>query len=345
MPKPEDLPESIVLGAFGGIKNTVSRERLQPADLMTARNVDIDDAGQARRRRGYAAMAAGSFHSLKNVGEVVYGVRDGLLGVVNPDYTFTSLGVSGGVEPISYTAVGDTVYYTSLDVSGKVTGGVAEDWGVRGGDGIWVSPVMTPTDTLGQVYGQNLHAPPVAALCERYNGRIYLAAGRYLWATELYLYDYVDRTRNFFQFEADITLLLSVDDGLYVGTKDRVHFLGGAMSTGLRLREVLEVGAIPGSAVAVHSSDLRLPMQEQPAEGPAGMVLTQRGVYALLAGGTTLPLTRGRAEFPSAQSAAALHREDSGVSSYLAVTNSSGGPSANVRIGDFVDAEIVRLGS
>lgn len=345
MPKPEDLPESIVLGAFEGAKNTVARERLQPGDLMTARNVDIDDAGQARRRRGFTRKALGDHHSVTRVGDIVYGVKDGVLGVVNPDYTFTSLGVDGGAEPVSFTQVGDTVYYTSLDVSGKITGTAVGQWGVRGGAGTWVSPVMTPTDTLGAVYGQNLHAPPIASLCEGYNGRIYLAAGRYLWATELYLYDRVDRTRNFFQLESDITVLLAVDTGLYVGTETNLHYLSGALSTGLSLREVLNVGAIPGSAVKVHSSDLRLPLREQPAEGPAGMVMTARGVYGLTDGGAALPMTRGRVEFPDAQRAAALHREDSGVSSYVAVTNSSGGPSANVRIGDFVDAEIVRLGS
>ena len=43
------------------------------------------------------------------------------------------------------------------------------------------------------------------------SGRIYLAAGKYLWATELYIFDYIDPTKNFLQFEKPQELRLDVD--------------------------------------------------------------------------------------------------------------------------------------
>jgi hypothetical protein len=46
--------------------------------------------------------------------------------------------------------------------------------------------------------------------------------------------------------------------------------------------------------------------------------------------------------FPGGLSAAALFRQDSGANHYVAAIDSFGGPSANCRIGDHCEAEIVR---
>ena len=49
---PPEAPQTIVLSGFSGMKNTVSEERLKQDELFAAVNVDIDDVGQLRRRRG-----------------------------------------------------------------------------------------------------------------------------------------------------------------------------------------------------------------------------------------------------------------------------------------------------
>jgi hypothetical protein len=61
-----------------------------------------------------------------------------------------------------------------------------------------------------------------------------------------------------------------------------------------------------------------------------------------LDGGQAYNLTQDRMVFPGGVGAAAIYREDQGLNSYLAVTNSGGGPAANARIGDYVSAEVVR---
>jgi hypothetical protein len=71
----------VILGAFKGLKNTVSRERLGQDELERAVNVDIDDVGQLRRRRGYVRKQTGSWHSVRTFTLKVLGVRDGTLGV------------------------------------------------------------------------------------------------------------------------------------------------------------------------------------------------------------------------------------------------------------------------
>lgn len=342
--RPDQPPESIVIGSFEGVRNTSARHRLKPEELEQALNVDIDDRGQVRRRRGYALKLVGNFHSLKRIGARSYVVKDGVLGWASDNYLFTSLGHTAGVKPLSYTTVADTVYFASEATSGKIIDDQVLPWGAINND-TWLSPVITPTDTLGELFGKQLTAPPTASEIAAYKGRIYLAAGRYLWSTELWLYDYIDPTRNFYQFEEDITMLAPMDDGIFVGTEANLWFLKGSQSTGLVRSNVLEFGVVRGSLTTAPATDVHPGARQGVlAESMGAVFMTSRGICAGFDGGEVYDLTKGRVEFPEAQSAAVLYKEDSGVSSYLAVTDSAGGPAANARIGDFVDAEIVRRG-
>lgn len=342
MALPPEPPESVTLGVFNGIKNTVAEERLAPGELAAAVNVDVDDAGQLRRRRGYALVDAASYHSAITVADRHFIVRDGLLGTLDAGLNFTSL-IDVGPDPLSYTAVGDVVYFASRSASGKIIGTTVHPWGEEGGAGEWISPVMRPTETLGAISGQTLSRPPLATEIEYYKGRIYLADGKWLWATELYLYDKLDRTKNFIPFEHDITMVRAVGDGLYVGTTAQLFFLQGILAKGLERTLVVDSPVMRGSSVRAPTADVHPQAKNGPVpEGNSPVFMTGDGICVGLDGGQVYNLTRGRVGFPSAQSAAALYRDDQGANAYVAVADSAGGPSANVRIGDYVDAEIVR---
>lgn len=341
-PDPDEPPESIVLGQFAGLRNTVARERLAPSELQKALNVDIDDSGQVRRRRGYTLKLAGDCHSLCEIGGRTLVVKDGMLGQLNPDYSFTSYAATGA-DPLSYTHVDQTTYFTSRSASGKLTGNTVEGWGAVDDAGEWVSPVMTPTDTLGEVFGHQITAPPMATDLTYYSGRIYLLAGRYIWATELWMPDYVQRTRNFLQLGAEGTTIAAVADGLYVGCDDGLWFYKGDLSNGFRADRVLTARVVPGSVARISAADIHPLARERPVpEGEAVVFLTDDGICAGFDGGQVFNLTGGRVAFPRAERATVLCRDDAGVSSYLAVADSAGGPAANARIGDYVDADIVR---
>jgi len=336
-------PESIILGAFDGVKNTVTAERLKSSELVTAVNVDIDDAGQLRRRRGFVERGAGDHHSLADIGGLVLVVRNGMLGTLRPSLFFTPL-VTVGPEPLVYTNVGSTIYYASSTASGKIVNGSVLPWGAQISPGQWVSPVIRPTETLGQIRGKFLGAPPHATQLETYKGRIYLANGNMLWATELYLYDLVDKTKNFIQFEDDITMIAAAGDGMYIGTVAALYFLSGAFSSGLRLSTIIEAGVVPGSKTVVPYSKAVARSRDRATvpEGSGPLFMTTQGLLVGLDSGTVYNLTQNHIVFPAATGAAALYREDQGANSYVVVANSGGTPVANTRIGDYADAEIIR---
>lgn len=340
--KPGDPPESIIVGTWDGLQNNINEERLTQKDLAKALNVEIDDAGQISRRRGYKRKLTGRWHSTQTVGSRTFGVQDGVLGSLTPGYAFTPLALAGE-DRIEYVNIGETTYLSSRSFSCKIIGNSALPWAGRDDQSKWVSPVITPDEFLGPVGGRPLSPPPFMTSLEVYKGRIYGAAGKTLWATELYQYDYVDRTRNFLQFEDDITAIGATTDGLYVGTVSSLLFLQGTLSEGFKITEIASTPILRGSMVTIPNSKVHpLATNQAVPDGDALLIMTAVGICTATPGGNIYNLTQDRMVFPAATSAATMWREDQGINSYVAVLDSGGTPTANARIGDFTDAQIIR---
>lgn len=335
--------DSVVINQFKGLKNTVSAERLRANELVRALNVDIDDVGQIHRRRGYTRKATGNFHSLYNNGVRTFVVKDNTLSVVNPDYTFIGIKTNIGPGPLAYVTVGDNTYFTSAVTSGYVnnTTLTVYPWGQNGGDGLWLSPVVNPTATLGQVDGKYLGAPPLATDMDWFQGRIYMAQGNVLWATELYNYNYVDQTKNYYYFEDPITIVGAVTDGFYVGTTRAVYFMSGTFNA-LKREPLTSYGAIPGSLVYV-PVELIHPEDSMPNSKNAVVFMTTSGLNAGFDDGVCYNLTQNDVLLPDMVSMPAMFRRQDGVNQYVGVANSAGTPSSTARIGDYADAEIRRF--
>lgn len=339
-PAPPQQQDSVTLSGFKGLRNTVTRERLAGDELEVATNVDLDDAGQARRRRGYTLVAAGSYHSLFTAGDgTVYGVKDSALGIIRPDFSFEVLQSPVSDDPIAFVEVGEDIYFSSATTSGIITDGTVSAWGAQVSPGEWLSPVINPTSTLGAVAGKLIGPPPMATALTYFNGRIYLANKRTLWATELYLYRYVDKTKNYRLFESDITAIGAVTDGIYVGTTDALWFMSGAFNEMRRVRTV-DQGVVPGSMLDVPS---HLVTQQNASTKNVLLVMTDAGLCLCQDGGTTYMVTSPQMVFPEAVSAAAMFRMQDGINQYVGVLNSAGTPTSTARIGDYVDAEIRRF--
>ena len=255
LPAPAEVGK--VLSSWDGLKNTLQPERLSDKDLVRARNVVLDDTGQPSRRRGYALKLPGNVHSLFTTYQgIVLGVVNSELSIIHPDYSYQPLAFIGtdhasGMSPLVYSQVGDQVYYVS-PVDRGIVNVPNRSWGPWGDPtDLWLSPVVNPTETLPEIAGRLLKQPPHATCMTYYNGRLYLGAGPTLWATELYLYNFVDATAGYKLFEADITLLGSVTDGVYVGTKESLWFLTGPTFAEMKRTWVMGAGVIPGSMVDV----------------------------------------------------------------------------------------------
>lgn len=331
--------DSVLLAQFAGLRNTVGSERLTPQELEVALNVDIDDAGELHRRRGATKVASGAYHSLFTSAGRMYVVKDGNLCRLFPNYTTTQIKAGVGQDPIVYVQVGDDVYFSSRSHSGVIDGShQVSAWGAEVSPGTWLSPVINPTDSLPAVRGKLLGAPPLATALAYLNGRIYLANERTVWATELYLYHYVDQTKNYLFFESEVTALGSVQDGLYVGTEDAVYYLTGPFNE-MRRIQVTDYGALPGPMVPVPSE---LVLKDE-ANKTALLFLTKSGLCAALPDGACYNLTQTRVVLPQSDRVAAMFRRQDGMNQFVGVAESAGTPTSSARVGDYVSAEIRRF--
>jgi hypothetical protein len=349
LPAPPEVGK--VLSSWDGLKNTLQPERLSDKDLVRARNIVLDDSGQPSRRRGYTLKLPGNVHSLfTSYQGTVLGVINSELSIINPDYSVQPLAFIGtdpaaGMLPLAYAQVGDLVYYV-----GEVDRGVVDipgrswvPWGDPGD--LWLSPVVNPTETLPPVAGRLLKQPPNATCMTYFNGRLYLGQGPTLWATELYLYNFVDATSGYKLFEADITMLGTVADGVYVGTKGGAWFLSGPTFAEMKRTWVTDAGVIPGSMVYLPGELANSPQVPLVASTPiasAIMFMTTKGICIGLDGGKTTNMTETKYVFPDAVGAAALYRRQDGVNQYIATLQSGGSPTHTAAIGDYLDVKIVR---
>ena len=348
---PQQGDPSIKIGKFKGLKNTIDLEQMSPADLWRAVNVDIDDSGKIRRRRGYTQVTSSPTHSLF-VGNdfTVYGVVNDVLSVINSDYSTEALlaGIgdqywSGGLG-LDYVQVDTNIYFSGTSVAGIVdtTTNTVSPWGPA--NDFWLSPVVNPTATLPAIRGRLMGSPPRASYLTAYNGRIYAAEGKTLWATEYGLPNLVDKTRNFFQFEGTITLVGTVGDGVWVGTDEGLYFLAGPSFPLKRVR-VMDSPVLPRSMVYVPSELANPPQVGTEADTPLEvsiMFQTSRGVCVAMDGGKALNLTEANFFFPQAQRSAAMFRRQDGMNHYVAVNDSGGTPVNGARFGDYVDGLIIR---
>jgi hypothetical protein len=349
LPAPAEVGK--VLSSWDGLKNTMQPERLGDKDLVRARNIVLDDSGQPSRRRGYTLKLPGNVHSLfTSYQGVVLGVVNENLSIINPDYSHDALvpvGVdpASGVLPMVYSQVGDQVYHVSI-VDRGIVNIPNRSWSPWGDPtDLWLSPVVNPTETLPPIAGRLLKQPPNATCMTYFNGRLYLGQGATLWATELYLYNFVDATAGYKLFEAEITMIGAVLDGVYVGTREGLWFLTGPTFAEMKRTRVMDSGVIPGSMVDIPEELANPPQVPITATTPTEvsiMFMTTRGVCIASSGGRTLNITEGKYIFPDSMSASALYRRQDGVNQYIAALQSGGSPTQTAAIGDYLDVTIIR---
>lgn len=349
-------PDPIVFSKWRGLNNVVEPERLTTEDLASAVNIDLDDVGQPHRRRGHRLVVAGDFHSLFTTdnGEV-YGVKDGSLVFINTNFTTVALASNiysdpfSGLYPLAYTQIGPLVYFSSAQASGIIDTQARSvgPWGQMVDD-FFFSPVVNPTANLPAIRGKLLGKPPLATSLTNFNGRIYLGQGNLVWVTELYAYGLVDRTRGYYQFEGQITMLGTVNDGVYVGTTEGLWFLSGVHATGMKRVRVLDTGVIPNTMVYIPAELANPPQTGLVADTPIQVsigFMTQNGFCVAEDSGQAYNMTESKFFFPTANRGASMYRRQDGMNTFVTVLDSGGSPVNSARIGDYASAELVRAGS
>lgn len=106
---------------------------------------------------------------------------------------------------------------------------------------------VTPPATVA-MRGQNFSVMPAGTILAHRNGVIYSATGPYIFHSEPMRYGMCNRAKNFYMFPSDVTIMLSVPEGLYV-VADKTYFLENPGTPDVIQRVLLPFGAASGTGV------------------------------------------------------------------------------------------------
>lgn len=120
--------KTVELKALKGVRNDISLERFDRADLAVGDNVDVDETGKLFRRMGTSRIAAGNMHSLRSFASGALIVNNGVLNSVDASGAMAQLkaGITGRV---AYSEIVNEMYWSDNVSSGIVGAGVNRAWG------------------------------------------------------------------------------------------------------------------------------------------------------------------------------------------------------------------------
>ncbi|MBS0453950.1 MAG: hypothetical protein JSS14_21830 [Proteobacteria bacterium] len=168
---------------------------------------------------------------------------------------------------------------------------------------------------------------PAGSIVRHYNGRMLVAAGQVLFASNPYNFGIYDPSSAYFPFPAPITVVEPMENGLYI-CADQTYWIADLF--GGTLQTLAPYGAIPGSVA--RSIDDQFVFWQSP------MGLIRAGKNA-----DVKAVQEDALEFGNAASAATLYRQRDGMH---AVVSTRHGVEPSIAVAtSFMDAEVIQKGT
>ncbi len=249
-----DLIASI--GYFSGINNIDESVRLVPQQinnsfkttysLREARNVEIDNTFMLASRKGSMLKLSGSdIHSGWSNGKVAFFIDGTVLYKFSWDgANYSSLSLLTGLERgarMSYVEVNDRVYMTNGAYIGYYKNGLMNNL---------AAPVTN--------YKMSL---PPGKFITYMKGQLFVAKGKVLYISDA-LCDHYDIRTGFRIFNNNITMLKSINDGIYIADGDTWFLSIVDDSDFLKRLAILDVDSIPYTDVIINGKDISGGMPE-----------------------------------------------------------------------------------
>lgn len=171
--------------------------------------------------------------------------------------------------------------------------------------------VSSPAD--GRALSESLQfcsAMPPGQIVRYYNGRQYVADGRYLRWSPTMRYGLTRRSSAVIAFNAPIDLLEPVENGgIFIAAGARTYFLAGLDPAQFTQRMVQAFGAVPGTAARVPGDALGMDTADEQV-----MWLSRRGAFCIGGrDGSVIPLKKGEAVVDTGERGASLFRAGEGL--------------------------------
>lgn len=150
---------------------------------------------------------------------------------------------------------------------------------------------------------------PAARVLGYYNGRVYAAAGQYLFHSDAYNFELMDPVQNVLPFDSRINTVAPVVDGIYVGTETATYFLSGPDPSEFTRRLVSPYGTLWGASPLVPGDFVT----KEKLSGNVRLWMSKKGPCYGADGGVFNNMTSTRIVMGDAQYSANLFRAYSGT--------------------------------
>lgn len=252
------------------------------SDLALAVNVIVDDSMRVSRRGGYTSISSTAYHSPLPLDSLSFLAISGTdLRLVYTDATYQSLATVTQGARTDYLKVGSKIMYCNGYENGLIENATRSAWSV----GTYHGPSRSKV----------FEAPPVGTLLAYFAGCVWIAERNVLWHSEPYSLNLFDKSKGFFYYESDITMIEPVSHGIYVSTEDRIIFLAGKTPEGMEENTLTDYPAIKGTAVKVSGTVLGGDHRQQ---NMVTIFTTTKGIC--LGGQTFDNLTQDKFDYPLA---------------------------------------------
>lgn len=144
--------------------------------------------------------------------------------------------------------------------------------------------LSVPLDTL------HLCAPPVGHLAAIHQGHLFIADDSLLYRSKPFGFELFD-VLDFLQLESRVTMLASLENGIFIGTEHETGIIAGATPEEFTYTKKSDYGVIEGSLVYTTARKLGFDGVD---ESPVALWQSKRGVCVGLSGGVMYNLTEPR---------------------------------------------------
>lgn len=280
---------------FNNLNNRLDPAQLGDDEMSVAENVDLDNRGGFRRRKGRTSVATltdpHSLWAAPDNSVALYG-HGGVLKRFWDDESSTSLLPLSNDSALTFEVVNNLVMFSNGTDIGYVLDGVA-------------SLLTAPSE-------QFKVATAAGDFIALYNGRLFVLNHDGLYYTDPYTVDQMDERNSLIPLLGTPTMLLALDDGLWVGKGDKVIWLGGGNPEEFTYKDKSSA-VVAGTGVA-HKSAAKFGFN---ATGRFALWTSSEGICLGTNSGELQVITEATLAVSLAKSGAGIIRNEGGLSHYI----------------------------
>jgi len=157
---------------------------------------------------------------------------------------------------------------------------------------------------------QFMTSAPAGQIVANLSGVFYVAYDNFIFYSDEFGYELFD-LRRFLPFEETITMLAPVQDGIWVGTVNKIYFINGLKPKDARLLEKSDYGVLPTSVSYIVTSKVQGLENYNVEEAP--IFITTDGLSIGLSGGILVNLTEATFDLNASGQASTIYRQEDGI--------------------------------